>query len=284
MLSLINSSGIKRTYYREKLRLQLGQDIKKNHSFFYIFFCLFCLFSDSFEGSADTEWRVCAVEGLAWSWSSGWCGMSWVWRWERGGGGRQAEGAGGELQQEAERVRGAVQGEVSSLAVAGVEWSGSHSVSFSSSSSVRSSTRGEYSEKYLIIIIHKIVDCSCSDYWSSWFLFSLLTVVADSKFARVPLILHTNRQQSFHNKLQHCSVLLALPGVDWWKPSITSCWSVRKSCRIRVKKRRMEVWLGLISVFKLASIRAERVSCQRYHEHCLNVCLFVLIQCLKQIK
>ena len=65
MLSLINSSRIKRSYNRGNLRLQLGQDIKKIFHFLKTFLYLFCLFSDSFEGSADTEWRVCAVEGLA---------------------------------------------------------------------------------------------------------------------------------------------------------------------------------------------------------------------------
>ena len=65
MLSLINSSGIERSYNRGNLRLQLGQDIKKKIIHFFPFLYLFCLFSDSFEGSADTEWSVCAMEGLA---------------------------------------------------------------------------------------------------------------------------------------------------------------------------------------------------------------------------
>ena len=44
MLSLINSSRIKRSYNRGNLRLQLGQDIKKKSLFFLHFFAYFVYF------------------------------------------------------------------------------------------------------------------------------------------------------------------------------------------------------------------------------------------------
>ena len=86
--------------------------------------------------------RVCPVEGLAGPREAGRGGGSGVRRGERCGGGRQATGAGGELQPEAAGVRGAEQGEVATPGGAG-HILRPRPVPRPSSSPVRYSVRGE---------------------------------------------------------------------------------------------------------------------------------------------
>ena len=82
------------------------------------------------------------MERLAGPGEAGRCRLPWVWRGDRGDRGRQAEGAGGALQQEAEGDRGAEQGDVQAPGGAGDELR-PLPVPLTPPPSVRSSARGE---------------------------------------------------------------------------------------------------------------------------------------------